>query len=527
MAKLIKLKREKTKSGGLLPDQKPVAVIDIGSNSVRLVVFEGAKLTPIPLFNEKCLCGLGKELATTGRLGDDAVERALMALRRFRSVVDQIGASDLFVIATAAAREAENGAEFIELASKICGKPVEVISGVREAELAAAGVMAGDRQADGFAGDMGGGSLELIDIKGQGLSNGITLPLGGLRLIDQSDNNLKKAKDLVDRAIDKIEWLDDGADRPFYLVGGTWRAFIKLFMEAQDYPLRVLHGFQMKRQETLDFAAYLMKQPEPKDIPGMQFISKKRRHVVPFGALVLSRLIKRINPSEIVTSHYGVREGIVYSMLDAQQLEKDPLLSACEDMAYLRSRSPDHAFELCDWTDLLFQNGPLKETDEERRLRHAACLISDIGWRTHPSFRAERTMASIAYSVYSGIDHAGRAFLALSNFFRHNGPNAKGDDQIFRPLLTPELFERARILGSAIRTAHMISAGVTGIIPKTPIFYEDDRLVIELPHPFDALDGERLARRFANLGRLFDMETEIRVNSDSRFFKFLDLRRPT
>ena len=233
MSKLSK-KAIKNYKGGVLPDRKPVAVIDIGSNSVRLVVFEGATLTPIPLFNEKCLCGLGRELASTGRLGDDAIERALMALRRFVSVVEQIGAVKLCVIATAAAREAENGPDFIKAASKICGQSIEVISGVREAELAAAGVLAGDANADGLAGDMGGGSLELIDIADGGLSHGVTLPLGGLRLIDRSEKSLKKTKQLVDEALAGVDWLGVGKGRPFYVVGGTWRAFVKLYMAEND-----------------------------------------------------------------------------------------------------------------------------------------------------------------------------------------------------------------------------------------------------------------------------------------------------
>lgn len=523
MAKLLRKNPKKPKEGGRLLDKKPVAIIDIGSNSVRLVVFEGAKLTPIPLFNEKCLCGLGREVASSGRLNDDAVERALMALRRFRSVVDQIGASQLFVIATAAAREASNGPEFIEEARKICGKPIEVISGVREAELAAAGVLAGDAKADGLAGDMGGGSLELIDIAEHKLSHGSTLPLGGLRLMDQSGGDLKKAKELIDEALSSVDWLTAGKDRPLYLVGGTWRAFAKLHMAARKYPLRVLHGYEIDPSEATAFASDIIKTDDLKSLNGIDQISKQRRAVLPVGVLALQRLIKHIEPSVIITSNYGVREGLLYSMLSARELANDPLLSACDDLAHLRSRSPAHAYELCEWTDRIFADKKLEETDEERRLRHAACLISDIGWRTHPSFRAERTMASIAYSVFSGIDHVGRSFLALTSFFRHNGPSADASDEPLSGLMSERLLERARLVGCAIRAAHLISAGVTGIIPKTPAFFEDERLVLELPHPFDALDGERLERRFKSLGKLLGHDTEIRVNRDSRFFGFLDL----
>ncbi|MEP3475599.1 MAG: exopolyphosphatase [Hyphomicrobiales bacterium] len=516
------LKLKKNKNGGVLPNTKPVAVIDIGSNSVRLVVFEGVTLTPIPLFNEKCLCGLGREVASSGKLGEDAVERALMALRRFKSVVDHIGAGEFRVIATAAAREASNGPKFIKDAEAICGRPIEVISGVVEAELAAAGVLAGDHKADGLAGDMGGGSLELIDISNKSLSKGETLPLGGLRLIDIANNDLKDARKFIDETLDQISWLNKGKGRSFYLVGGTWRAFIKLHMEAHSYPLKVLHGYKISPESALEFASHLMKKSDLKDIQGINKISKQRRHVLPFGALVLERLIKKIEPSEIITSNYGVREGLLYSMLSEQDRLEDPLLSACENLAYLRSRSPAHAFELGEWTNSIFETDDLKETTEDTRLRKAACLVSDIGWRMHPSFRAERTMGAIAYSVYSGIDHPGRAFLALSNFFRHNGPNSNGFDTNYSKLLDKDMLYRARIVGGAIRAAHMISAGVPGIIPKTPIFYDEGRLVIELPHPYDALDGERLEKRLRSLGKLLNIETELRVNSDSRFFSFMN-----
>lgn len=518
MSKLLK-KAMKHNRGGRLLDRKPVAVIDIGSNSVRLVVFEGPSLTPIPLFNEKCLCGLGRELASTGRLGDDAVERALMALRRFVTIVEHIGAVKLRVIATAAAREAENGPEFIATAAKICGQPVEVISGVREAELAAAGVLAGDAKADGLAGDLGGGSLELIDISDGGLSHGVTLPLGGLRLIDKSGGCLKKTKQLVDEALKTVDWLGAGKGRPFYVVGGTWRAFVKLYMAEYDYPLQVLHGFKMSRNEAVDFAEKIIKNDDLKDFKGLTKVSKQRRPVVPFGAISLAQLIKTIKPSEIITSNFGVREGLLYTMLDKSELAKDPLLSACEDLAYLRSRSPEHGVELCAWSDELFKVVGIDESPEQRRLRYAACLTSDIGWRTHASFRADRTMAAIAYSVFSGIDHVGRAFLAMVSFFRHNGPNSKAEQEKLGQLLSPELLLRARIVGAAIRTAHMISTGVTGIISQTPITYEDETLILELPHPFDALDGERLDRRFAGLGKLLDCKTEVRAHPDSQFFK--------
>src|SRR5919204_4351844 len=164
-------------------DSGPIAVVDIGSNSVRLIVYEDAGRAPTPLFNEKVLCGLGRSIATTGKLAPDAIKRALRALRRFRALIDQLGVNHVEVIATAAAREASNGADFIAQAERVLDREVTVLSGTQEAELAALGVMSGIHAADGFAGDFGGGSLELIDVRGGRLSDAATLPLGGLRLI--------------------------------------------------------------------------------------------------------------------------------------------------------------------------------------------------------------------------------------------------------------------------------------------------------------------------------------------------------
>ena len=124
------------------PKYRPVAVVDIGSNSVRLVVYDGLRRSPSPIFNEKVLCGLGRGVAISGRLGDGAVARALAALRRFRTLIKQIGVKDSYAVATAAAREAENGAEFIKQAEVALGSRISVLTGKEEARFAALGVIA-------------------------------------------------------------------------------------------------------------------------------------------------------------------------------------------------------------------------------------------------------------------------------------------------------------------------------------------------------------------------------------------------
>ncbi len=496
---------------GRFADLEPIGVIDIGSNSVRLVVYEGAVRAPTPLFNEKVLCGLGRSVATTRRLGDEAVDRALEALKRFRAIARILGVKNLRAIATAAVRDAEDGAAFITRGEAACGVPIQILSGEREAELAAHGIRMGFADADGVAGDLGGGSLELIDVHGADLKDAITLPLGGLRLIDTTGNKLDKALDFTDAQLSRVDWLGRARNRTFYAVGGSWRALAKLHMEMIGYPLRVMHGYALPTREAIEFCEAIRR---GRRMPGLEGISKARRETLPYGALVMERVLKRMEPSRVMFSVFGIREGLLFSFLSDYEKAKDPLLSFCEDYARLRSRSVAHAQELCAWTDALFTDpaGP-KESADERRLRHAACLISDIGWRAHPDYRGEQSLNVIAHAALAGVDHPGRLFLALSVYFRHVGTGEQTAEELstrLKKAIDKRLLKRARIVGAAVRAAHMISIGMPGIIDETQLFYEKGKLVLVIPPAYQAMNGERLARRFESLGQLLERPTDIR-----------------
>jgi exopolyphosphatase/guanosine-5'-triphosphate,3'-diphosphate pyrophosphatase len=506
---------DREEARGRLGDLDPVAVIDIGSNSVRLVVYEGAVRSPTPLFNEKVLCGLGRSVATTGRLGADAVQRALAALARFRAITGILRVSTVHAIATAAVRDADNGPEFIAAGERACGVPIQVLSGEREAELAAAGIFMGFPRPNGIAGDLGGGSLELIDIESDRRRAAVTLPLGGLRLIDTSGARLDRALDQTDASLRAVDWLPRGAGRTFYAVGGTWRSLARLHMEMNAYPLRVMHGYRLEQREAIDFCERLRKAKKLGDLPGIAGISKPRREVLPYGAMVLEGVLRRMQARDVVFSVYGIREGLLFSLLSDAERAKDPLLSFALDYARLRSRSAEHARELCAWTDTLFREPGPKESEEERRLRHAACLLSDIGWRAHPDYRGEQSLNVIANAGLGGIDHEGRVFLALTVYYRHTGSGADDDDgrqgfsERLKSIASKRTIRRARILGAAIRTAHMLSIGMAGVIGSTPLRYDGDRLILTLPPAYRVLDGERLGRRLEALARLLDRRSEI------------------
>ncbi|MET0408726.1 MAG: Ppx/GppA phosphatase family protein [Hyphomicrobium sp.] len=494
-------------------EMEPIGVVDIGSNSVRLVVYEGAVRAPTPVFNEKILCGLGRSVATTGSLGVDAVDRALAALVRFKVIARILRVKNIRVIATAAVRDAQNGREFIERGEKAIGTRIEILSGETEARLAAQGIMMGFIDADGIAGDLGGGSLELIDLAQDRLNDAATLPLGGLRLIDTTGNKIERAVEIIDNAVSSLPWLRNGAGRTFYAVGGTWRALAKLQMERVDYPLRVMQGYRLTTREALDLCEQFRKSKKPLDLPGIGGIARARREVLPFGALVLERLLRQMEPRQIVFSVFGIREGLIYGLLPPHEKARDPLLSFCEDYATLRARSVEHAFELCTWTDQLFSDPALEETADERRLRHAACLLSDVGWRTHPDYRGEQSVNIIAHAGLGGVDHQGRIFLALSVFHRHETSEEHGAElDRLRSLVTKRVQRRARIVGAALRAAHMLSIGMAGVIDQTPLSYDDGALVLTLPLAYAALDGERLRRRFGGLAELMGKRAEVRIS---------------
>jgi exopolyphosphatase / guanosine-5'-triphosphate,3'-diphosphate pyrophosphatase len=379
--------------------------------------------------------------------------------------------------------------------------------------MAAYGILMGCHEPDGFAGDLGGGSLEIIDIKGQKLTNAITLPLGGLRLIDASGDRMDKAVDMIDAELAAVPWLGQGRDRTFYAVGGTWRALAKMHMEARDYPLRVMHGYKIPIKDAVDFCEDVRKAKKVSALPGARAIPKARRDVLPYGAASLERLLKKMHPREVEFSVFGVREGLLYALLSPHERDKDPLIAFATETARQRARSVRHGQELCDWTDALFV-GPLKETADERRLRHAACLMSDVGWRAHPDYRGEQTLNLVAHAALSGLDHPGRIFLALAIYFRHDGEDEMGQERLserLRKIVPPKVIKRAKIIGAAVRTAHMISIGRPGLIGDAPLSYAGNVLQLRLPRDHAVLDGERLRRRLADLAELVDMSSGVVV----------------
>jgi exopolyphosphatase/guanosine-5'-triphosphate,3'-diphosphate pyrophosphatase len=426
-----------------------------------------------------------------------------VSLRRFHALCKVMKVGRVYAVATAACRDAENGADFIARAQRICRVPIDILSGPQEAHLAALGVVSSVHKPNGIVGDLGGGSLELTDVRGHRVRRGITLPLGSLALQDASKKSLKRAERIVKAELSNAMPLKAGRGRTFYAIGGTWRALARIHIIQSGYPLRVMHGYSIPAADALDFVRRLRRLAASHTLADIEAVAEARQPLLTYAALVLEHIIRIATPKAIVFSTYGVREGLLYSMLPAAERSRDGLICAAEALNRLLARSAHHAEELIGWTDRLIRITKLHETEDDRRLRHAACLLSDIGWRIHPDYRGEQTLNLIMNGNFGDIDHQGRTFVALSVYYRYAGLNeANQPPLVVRDLVTPAMDERARILGAAFRFAHLISAARPGVLSATHFRTSGHKLKLVFEHRLVDLVADRIGSRFKPLARL-------------------------
>ncbi len=488
---------------------RPFGVVDIGSNSVRLVVYERLCRAPIALFNEKSFCELGKGLSATGRLGREGIEGALHALRRFAHIARALRAHDVEHVATEAVRRAANGPEFLAEAERAAGRPIVVLSGREEARAAATGVAHSFHRADGVVGDLGGGSvdLSLVTPGGPGEAAG-SLPVGTLPVTAMLEADPVLAVRQVDAQLDRLPWLDGAArGRAFYVVGGGWRALARVRQALTDTPLKVVHGYTLSAEAAATLARTIagLDDEELATMPGMP---RRRQGTVRAAALVFGRVVRRLEPDSVAFSAFGLREGRAFQRLPAEALREDPLLAGARDFGRGRARLPTIGAAMGCWTEPLFPY----ETAGERRVRLAACEVSDSAWREHPAFRAREAFYRLAQYPFIGLTHAERVFVAFAVFTRYEGGP---DDGFIRPMveLLPEPDRRrAQLLGAALQLGYRVSAAVPDLLATSRLGVAGgaDALHLHLPAPDAAPDPEILQPRLRAVARLLGLkETKV------------------
>jgi exopolyphosphatase/guanosine-5'-triphosphate,3'-diphosphate pyrophosphatase len=489
-----------------LDSARQAAVIDIGSNSVRLVIYRLEGRAIWTLFNEKALAGLGRDLPATGRLSREGTTAALTVLRRFRAVLDGWPASDISVVATAAARDADDGALFLRRVHEETGFRVRVLSGEEEARYAALGVIAGQPDAKGVVGDLGGSSLELVRLEGPSRT-GATLPLGPFSLGAPRALEIDRTRRLVDAALAPVA--ERFATREFHAVGGAWRNLALLHMAMTDYPLHVAHQYEMSRSDAVDVARFVARQSK-NSLEGIQGLSKKRFDTLPYSALVLEALIERLGIERVVISAYGLREGLLLEGMTEEDRARDPLIEGCEALTAVRGLSQALGPALEAWLAGAF--GALEPVFGTRDsvLIAAACRLADLGARLHPDHRADLAFDQVLRAPIAGMTHAERAFLACAAFARHASvPNTPQPATINR-VLTIERRARARALGAAVRLGCDLSGRNPTLLAKSKLSIEDGRLVLRAEAGWvDMLLGEQTAKRAATLASALKLKLQL------------------
>ena len=470
------------------------AIIDIGSNSVRLVVYDGPGRAPSTVFNEKVMAGLGNRLEKGGALDPAAVNIALRGLARFHALTEAMGVSKLRTVATAAVRDACDGAAFAASAAR-AGIEMEILSGEEEARAAGLGVISAMPEADGIVGDLGGGSLELVRVKAGRVLDRISLPLGVLRLPPIRAKGRGALDNAVKKMLAKAGWKGVERDLPFYLVGGSWRALARLHMHLTDYPLPVLHNYAMPPQAAVRLVRAVSR-IDRKALKAIEALSSTRIPALGDAAALLATLARLLGSSALIVSAFGLREGLLYAALDEARQAEDPLIAATRAAGARQGRFDEHGDLLAQWIAPLFG----RDSPADARLRHAACLLGDVAWAASPEFRAERGVEVALHGNWVGIDARGRAMLAQALFVSFGGGLMASP--VITQLASPEDCARASEWGLAMRLGQRLSGGVAGPLAISSLQLTDRAVVLSLPSGHRALYGEAVERRHRQLAAL-------------------------
>ena len=480
--------------------RKPIAIIDIGSNSVRLVVYAGAERVPREIFNEKVLAGLGAGVGETGRISAESWDVALAMLARFKLLLRYMGVRQTKVVATAAVRDARNGPEFVDAVEQL-GLECRVISAEEEAWLAGEGVLSAIPDADGIVGDLGGGSLELVEVKGGLAGRGISLPLGVLR-IRPTHGGQKEASAILRKALKKSDFREKAKGRNLYLVGGSWRALARIDMLASNYPLPITHGYCL-RTERIPKLRKLAENPKP---AWSELISPPRVATLPAAAMVLRLLVKSLKPKQLIVSTFGIREGLLHADLKGNVRRADPLVTAAREASGAERRFGEHGDLLDAFIAPLFEDSAAAQ-----RIRLASCVLADVAWQADPEFRGERGIEMALHGNWVGVTATERVMMAealSANFGRAH----LLDDRVMQLCSLGQL-ARADQWGLAMRLGQRLSGGVGAVLERASLRLTNKTVELRLPRNQQALLAEPVWRRLERLAVAMGRQPDAIVDS--------------
>jgi len=473
-----------------------IGIVDIGSNSIRMVVYDQQKRSPVAIYNEKVMCALGKGLATTGILNPEGVEMAKHTLRRFLAMGRNMEITSLYVMATAAVRDAKDGEAFTSYLESTYDIDVDTISGKKEAKLGAYGVCSSMHKPKGITGDLGGGSLELVWVDDGQIADHASILLGSLRLIDETKGDRDKIKKIIEKRFSELNWLDDHKTPNFYAIGGSFRALAKMHMEANNYPLHILHEYKVETKKFADFIKQIagMSNDKLEKFPG---VAPKRIPALPGAAMILEKIIEVARPDNLVFSASGIREGYLYEKLSPYIRNQDGLLASCTEFAVKGGRSTAYANELYTWMYPLLKD----ESDKERRLRMAFCLLSEIAQHIHPEYRAEWAFYRILQSALTGLTHRERVKLALALYHRYQFKLK--DTPAALSLLKDGDRTWAKLIGTAANLGYHLSGSIAGNVLKTAFIIDGKNVNLQLSGSMQDVMGDAIKKRIDGVNETY------------------------
>ncbi len=479
-----------------IPMSPKRAIIDIGSNTVRMVMYGGPSRAPTVLHNEKVTARLGRSVGETGLLADKAMAGALAALARYRALIDVAGITQLEVVATAAVRDAANGAEFLG-AIRAIGLEPRLLSGEQEAVTSALGVMAAFPGAKGIVADLGGGSLELIDIAGETCEHGISLPLGSLNLAKLRQAGAARFDKGVAEVLQAAD-VSQGHAQPLYLVGGSCRAFARYAIDATAWPLDDPHGFELETAAASALAETLSRRPSevPLQVPGL---SASRTGSLPDVAALLAVLIQQVQPSKLVFSSWGLREGLICKDMKPALRMQDPMLAGIAAFTEHRGSPASLAAMVAGWT--ASANPPGQSGLQNLRL--AATMLAIASLQLEPNLRIEHAMDWALRKRWIGIGSEGRGMLAaaiLANGGRNGTPAELGR------LASAESLREAAIWGQAIRLCRRFTGGSALALSVSSLGVKGDRLTLTVKHSLAALFTDSIEKELRTLAKMLDLK---------------------
>lgn len=475
------------------------AVIDIGSNTVRMVIYGGPPRAPEVLHNEKLAARLGRSVAETGLLGEKAMGAALATLARFAALLRLLEVNDIDCVATAAVRDAGNGPSFLAAVAELGLNP-RLLSGEEEALTSAMGVMAAFPGARGTVGDLGGGSLELVSVDGERLEHGVSLPLGTLRLPQLRAAGPAKFQRRIHKLLAGAEW-DRTSGEPLYLVGGSMRALASFAMHESGWPIDDPHGHTLMPEEALRLARRLAR---ARALPPVPTISPSRLATLPDTAALLAALLKDIAPSRVVFSSWGLREGVVYQAMSPALQRQHPLAAAVSAFTESEGASTASAAMIAGWT----ASATPAEGDGTETLRLAAIMLALAAQRIEPNVRAETVADWALRKRWIGLDAEGRAVLAAALCANVAAPPPAA----LARLASPARLAEGRTWGLAIRLCRRFSATATAALVSSSLTASDGKLTLSVHRSLHVLINDGVEKDMRNLANALGLQPDIHVN---------------